>query len=251
MYMQNLSEESAQLAPLQTFDPNAFVGNNEVPQNICNFILALALVYNDCKNGMSSNLLLADFRPVGKPRTSRSWGNYNGMKFHYIRLHVGLLHELFSLIEENRDVIQHSFFGSVIKLLPSPARGSWEDLVAASLGTGTSSPMGRTLLMIRNKVAFHYDCKEIYRGYRRHFFRNDSSTEQAFVSRGNSMRRSRLYFADAAAEGYFQSQFDKTPVDQFMNSVIRITGDLNHAIMLIVDRFIQRRGYAYQDYKED
>lgn len=65
------------------------------------------------------------------------------------------------------------------------------------------------------------------------------------------MRRSRLYFADAAAEGYFQSQFDETPVNQFMNSVTRITGDLNHAIMLIVDRFIQKRGCAYQDYKED
>ena len=248
--MQNLSEESAQLAPLQTFDPNAFVGNHEVPQNICSFVLALALVYNDCKNGMFSNLLLADFKPVGNPKTSRAWGAYSGIKFHYIRLHLGLLHELFKLIEENRDAIQHSFFNSVIKLLPRRARGSWHDLVAASLGRGTSSPLGKTLLMVRNKVAFHYDCKEIYRGYRKHFFRNGNMIESAFVSRGASMRRSRLYFADAAVGGYFQSQFDRRQVDEFMKRVADITGDLNRAIILIVDRFIQKRGYAYQDYKE-
>ena len=84
MYMQNLSKESEQLAPLQTFDPNAFVGNDEVPQNICNFVLAMALVYNDCKNGMFSNLLLADFKPAGKSKASRSWGAYSGIKFHYV-----------------------------------------------------------------------------------------------------------------------------------------------------------------------
>jgi len=104
--------------------------------------------------------------------------------------------------------------------------------------------------MIRNKVAFHYDCKEIYKGYRRHFFRNGNPTEQAFVSRGDSMKRSRFYFADAAGEGYFQSQFDSVEVDKFMKRVADITGDLNQAIMLIVDRFIQKRGYAYKHYRE-
>lgn len=250
MYMQNLSDESARLAPLQTFDPDAFVGNDGVPQSICNFILALALIYNDCKNGLYSNLLLADFKPAGQSRTSRAWGAYSGIKFHYLRLQLGLLHELFQLIESNRAVINHPFFGDVIKLLPRPARHSWQALVAASLGTGTSTPMGKTLLMIRNKVAFHYDCKEIYRGYRRHFFKNGKITEPAFVSRGANMRKSRLYFADAAAEGYFQSQFDNMQVDKFMNRIADITGDLNQAIILIVDRFIQKRGYAYRDHIE-
>jgi len=82
--MQDLSKEIAELAPLETFDPNAFVGNHEVPQNICNFLLTLALAYNDCKNGIYSNLLLADFKPTGAPKRSRFWGAYSGIKFHYL-----------------------------------------------------------------------------------------------------------------------------------------------------------------------
>jgi hypothetical protein len=56
--MTNLSDENTQLAALQTFDPKAFVGDSGVPQDLCNFVLALALVYNDCKDGIFSNLLL-------------------------------------------------------------------------------------------------------------------------------------------------------------------------------------------------
>jgi hypothetical protein len=38
------------LARLQTFDPNAFIANDKQEQKVCDFILALALIFNDLKD---------------------------------------------------------------------------------------------------------------------------------------------------------------------------------------------------------
>jgi hypothetical protein len=242
--MTNLRDENVQLAPLQTFDPEAFVGGEAVPQEICNFVLALSLIYNDCKNGIFSNLLIEESKPDGEPAPTQAWGAYGGIKVHYLRLHFALIHELLKLISENKKVIEHPFFASVIKLLPRSVRDSWTALVDAALEKQTSSPLNKALLMIRNKVSFHYDPKELYKGYRYHFFTTAASAEPAFVSLGKSMRNSRLYFADAAANGYLRSQVDNED-PQLLNRLADMTSHLNQAIMQIVDRFIQKRGYAY------
>lgn len=244
--MTTLAEE--QLAPLHTFDPQAFVGDSKVPQDICNLVLALALIYNDCKNGLFSNLLLTESKPTGERQLSSSWGAYNGIRVHYYRLHFALIHELLKLIEDSEQTIKHPFFVSVIKLLPRPIRESWAALVDASLQKSTSSPLNKFLLMIRNKVSFHYDPQELYRGYRWHFFRTTDSAELAFVSRGTSMRGSRFYFADAAVDGYLQSLVVNKNLDDLTNRLAEITADLNKTIMQIVDRFVQKRGYAYKEY---
>lgn len=245
--MTNLRDESTQLAPLQTFDPNAFVGNETVPQEICNFVLALSLIYNDCKNGIFSNLILEESKPDGEPEPSLAWGAYGGIKVHYLRLHFALIHELLKLIVGNKPVIEHQFFISVVKLLARKVRDSWNALVDASFEKQTSSPLNKALLMIRNKVSFHYDPKELFKGFQYHFFRNVTSIEPAFVSRGKSMRNSRFYFADAAANGYLRSQVDNKDPRELLIRLADITAHLNQAIMQIVDRFIQKRGYAYRD----
>jgi hypothetical protein len=247
--MRSFSEETAQLAPLQSFDPQAFVGDSNVPQEICGLVLALALIYNDCKNGIFSNLLLAEAKPDSQCPASRSWGTYSGMKLHYVRLHCALIHELLKLIEANQAAINHKFFVSVIRSLPGTVRVAWNSLVDASLSKATSTPLTKSLLMIRNKVSFHYDSKELYKGYRWHFFKSADSVEPAFVSRGINMKGSRFYFADDAAEGYLQSQANNKELTELINRLADITADLNQTIMLIVDRFIQKRGYAYKDYK--
>jgi hypothetical protein len=177
--MRNFSQETAQLAPLQSFDPQAFVGDSNVPQEICSFVLALALIYNDCKNGIFSNLLLAETKPDSQPPVSPAWGTYYGMKLHYVRLHCALIHELLKLIAANQPTINDQFFLSVIRSLPSTVRLSWNSLVDASLSKATSTPLTQSLLLIRNKVSFHYDPKELYRGYRGHFFKSPDSSEPA------------------------------------------------------------------------
>ena len=124
--MTNFTQETDLLASLQTFSQEAFVGDDKVPQDICNFVLALALIYNDCKDGIFSNLVLTESKPTGEFKLSRAWGAYNGIKGHYLRLYIALIHELLNLIAVNQQTIQHPFFNSVVQQLSKQDRKSWD-----------------------------------------------------------------------------------------------------------------------------
>jgi hypothetical protein len=63
--MKSFQEECACLESLETFDPAAFEGNEEVPQKLCNLVLALALIYNDCKNMTYAATLLKEWALPG------------------------------------------------------------------------------------------------------------------------------------------------------------------------------------------
>lgn len=58
--MKSFQDECSELAPLETFDPAAFLGDEAVPQELCNFILSLALIYNDCKDITYSSLVFSN-----------------------------------------------------------------------------------------------------------------------------------------------------------------------------------------------
>jgi hypothetical protein len=168
--MKTFQEECATLEALQTFDPAAFEGNEEVPQELCNFVLALALIYNDCKNMTYAATLLKECRPPGAPEKTVVWGTYSGTDRHLFRLMISTVHELFRLIQEHKDVLTHEFLVKTVKQLPRPYRQSWVSLTSAATGATPKDEFGRMLLRIRNKIVFHYDPEEIFRGFKRQFF---------------------------------------------------------------------------------
>ena len=47
-----IEKSLSELKPLDSFDKEAFIGDDEYSQELCNFILALALIWNDLKNLM-------------------------------------------------------------------------------------------------------------------------------------------------------------------------------------------------------
>ena len=48
--MINIKESISKLGPIETFDKNVFLENDKCHQNLCNFILSLALIWNDFKD---------------------------------------------------------------------------------------------------------------------------------------------------------------------------------------------------------
>ena len=238
-------DECASLAPLESFDPSAFQPDSETPERLCNFILALALIYNDCKDIISAVVLLHDSRPDGPSKISRIWGAYYGIEWHLLKIFVSLLHELFNLIRENKDLLEHPLFTEIVRLLRSKARQNWRDLVAVALGATPKSELGRILLLVRNKVSSHYDLKCLAKGYSDYFLGKEQIHDRAYVSRGNSMSESRFYFADAAVQGYLFELIGKKNFDQFMRHSTELFEQLNVSLMSIVDKFIQKRS-AYR-----
>lgn len=159
--MRTFLEECTELAPLETFDPAAFRSNQEVPQELCNFVLALALIYNDFKDLIYSYTVLVESRPDGQFRRTRQWGAWNGVKFHIFRLLVSLLHELFKSIDNSKALLQHPFLVSVLKQLPRDARAAWQAVVAVASGGTPRGSLGKTLSVIRHNVSFHYDPERV------------------------------------------------------------------------------------------
>lgn len=244
--MKSFQDECSELAPLETFDPAAFQGSADVPQQLCSFVLSLALIYNDCKDVIYSRVLLGELRPLPPSRKNRLWGAWMGVDFHIFRLLVGLLHELFDLIRDNQDIVRHPFLESVVRQLSPPAREAWGAVVAVASGITPADPLGKSLLRIRNKVSSHYDAKAIFAGYKHHFLGVEKLDDRAFVSRGTNMATTRFYFANAATTGYLRLILRKNQSEEIMMNVVDLLRSVNFGLMGIVDAFIQRRGYAYR-----
>lgn len=240
-------KENAQLASLRSFDPSAFAADGKVSQNICNFVLALALIYNDLKDALYAYSLLENSKPAGEFQRRPDWGAYVGIKIHLIRHHIGLVHAICELIRKNQSILDDPLFRAVFMQMTRRARESWQALAGAALGQLAKGSLAESLARIRHKVSFHYDTEEIYSGYRKHFF-DESGTvkEQAAVSIGGGMSESRFYFADAAAQGYLEIRLTGEEAKSLFEEVIGTMEDMSVAVLDLVHKFIQRRGFPYR-----
>lgn len=240
------------IAPLETFGPEAFQGDAAVPQELCNLVLALAVIFNDLTDLHVVGEIVLGATPDPPPRKTRKWGAYNGIDSHSFRLCAGVLHELLSVLADNRAQLEHPLFVAITKQLSTGARKAWASVIAASdQATLPQDPLGKGLVFIRNKAASHYDPKAISLGYRHHFFESGRTDERGYVSRGVKPWETRFYFADAAVQGLRQRNIPGSLRDtELMENVSKLLAQLLFALMEIVCLFIQRRGQAFRSEAE-
>jgi len=90
-------------------------------------------------------------------------------------------------------------------------------------------------------VGYHYDPKEIARGYAVAFER-----DRAWVSRGTSMHATRFYFADAAANQYMRYRADTEEARAFLSGSGMFMDQINQALYELVTRFVSFLGFAWR-----
>jgi len=232
----------SRLAPLETFDSNAFVGDATFPQSVCDFVLAMALVYNDFRDVIVARSLLQSITPEGNPLTTER-GEVAGRAEHLDRLLAGIVHELTELIRNNISVIESPELLRVIGETPRGIRSVWSEVVTVGRAGGRglgSDPLSRLIFFARNKVAYHYDPKIVARGYRRAFM--EDPTRFPLVSRGPAMEKTRFYFADAAAQSFLRSGDDSRVANDFFSAEDPLLAQVNHALREIVIAFLKKRG---------
>src|SRR5947208_2957010 len=93
--------DDLRLAPLETFDPKAFIDGDPVVQKVCDLVLALGLLFNDMTDLIAVNYLLRKDQPDVKQHFAETpkWGAYNGIDIHIFRRKVALMHELAELLK--------------------------------------------------------------------------------------------------------------------------------------------------------
>ncbi|MGD0282718.1 MAG: hypothetical protein ABSB95_10180 [Dissulfurispiraceae bacterium] len=227
---------------LETFDAHAFVQDGRASQAVCNFILSLACVYNDFKDTTLALEYLAKVQPPSPNEETATCGEYNGIRMHIIRSQLALIHELIDLIKRESKTIEDSFFQEVISQVDKVGSHSWKTLVDVSQGKIESDKIARALLMIRNKISFHYDSKEIFKGYKKLFL--DSTEKKAYISRGDTLNKERYYFAEAAAQMYFYGCTEEAEV---LERILDVMAGIPPALSQIIKLFIQKRGYGWRN----
>jgi hypothetical protein len=240
----NFDERIAQLGILETFDPGAFRADANYPQELCDFILALGLAYNDLRDLILAHILVREALPPDPKRPTPRLGEVAGIQAHLNRLMAALIHELSKLIENNAPSIEQPAFQALVRQLPRPARQAWLSLVNATQQDTATDDLSRLLLFARHKIAYHYDAREIGRGYRRAFI--EDQARKPFVSRGTSMGTNRFYFADAAADTYLRTSAGKEVTQDFLAAKLDIFNDINHALRELVGLFINARGFPFR-----
>jgi len=235
------------LAPLETFDPEVFVADDHVPQEVCDLVLSLALAYNDFRDIFSAHHLLDEVAPTPDPTPTIERGLHGGLRNTLIRFQTGLVHELLKLLKSQHHVIEQPTFQAITRKLSRPQKAAWLALVAAARNSPSGDPLARTLLLIRNKVAFHYDAEQLGRGFESAFVK-PASFRQPFISRGAKVSETRFYFADAAAQAYMFSKAGEGPAKNFLHGKGQILEALHLPLYHIVTRFIQSR-CAWKPYK--
>ena len=243
--MSIFSDHFAKLANLQYFDYKAFYEDSLVSKEVCGFVLSLALIYNDIKNTGLLNEALNDSRPSGSYLERQDWGEYTAMLNFIDRISMGILHELFNLIKSHQNVLEDKFFKEVIKSINKDVKIFWKALVDTSLENYSNNKLAKDLMIIRNKISYHYDPKAISNGYK-HIFENKENMMKAYISRGKNMPESRFYFADAAVDGCMQNIYGSEDISHFLNSISENLEKLNHSLLHIINNFITKRGYGFR-----
>jgi hypothetical protein len=150
---------AASLGEFEAFDPAVFVDQDPATQRVCDLILALALIYNDFRDVLVSRTLLAQVavkeRVVRTPRIALE----NGLENTLVRLQAGVVHELLELVGRSRSETSSALFQRLLHQLSTRGRSAWEAVAAASAGKNAGDPLARVLLLVRHKIAFHYDAE--------------------------------------------------------------------------------------------
>ena len=232
------------LAKLQCFDAQAFVSDDKDEQEVCNFILMLALAHNDFKDIFWALRQINKIHPK-KTRVTTYCGQIGGMYSHLMKLSIAHLCELANSIKNNIDVLNKPLFKKVLSYVKGENIEYWSSLVGFAQGE-SDTELKRILIRIRGNITFHYHPKEIASGYKS--FMDDETINKDFrnpyISRGNNWLESRFYFADAAVQGSISKLKTDYKLDM-LDDVKKIIDRMNIALYHIVERFCQIRGKGY------
>jgi hypothetical protein len=235
------------LAPLESFDPEAFDGGGDIAlQRVCDLVAALALAWNDYKGNFLVYSLLAELDSTIPHGTTAQRLEYEGLEQQLVRMQSATLHELLRLIGKNREPITHPLFVEIVRSIPAKQRNAWKSLVDAAENKPASGTTEELLALVRNKVSFHYDAERIGAGLRKYFSDPDLK-DRAFLSRGGSALERRFHFADAAARGYLMTILPGGPsLGGFFGDLLTYFSRLNSTLAIIVQRFVEKRGFAWR-----
>lgn len=222
------------LGPLEAFDPKAFMDDDPQVQKVCDFVLALALIFNDFKDLFWIAYTIKKSSPPfdANFHETPEWGHFTGADHHIHRLQATVLVELANLIDKSAKTISKPLFQNVLKNVDAIERKAWDEMA------NPDSELRKHLLNLRDKLSAHYyysengDQKVIPDGFRAAF---KGTERRPYLSWGKNILGTRFYFADAAAlevDKLIRSPGWKEKFDAHTNRVSRVVSGIIYLFLL-------------------
>ncbi|MFA5780502.1 MAG: hypothetical protein WC947_10250 [Elusimicrobiota bacterium] len=239
---------------ISEINPNIFISNDKQEQEVCNFMLSLALLYNDFKDLVWLSKNLISVKPKEPVEKNSYNGHYGGLVWHLERLYYSLMRELFKIICENIESIKHEMFIETERKLGKEVKTCWQSIIDISNEVNSdnksldeeSKLLKEIFMRIRNNLGYHFAPKEIMNGYKTFFKSENGKAEESYISLGNSLSKRRFYFADAAVEGCFKNIVGKNH-EMLSKTFQKVIENVNDAIYEIVINFITVRKGCFRD----
>lgn len=228
------------LAPLESFDPKVFRGDERISQELCDFILALSLAYNDLRDSTFALLMLNEIEVEDDYNPSPQLGLRNGLRVTAQRIQIGFINELLALVATNDCIFNEQDFKALLSKLSHKGRKSWNSIRTAACENKSNDPLVKALIIIRNKVAFHYDASQIGKAYKLAFI-SKSEYGKPVLSRGSTMSETRFYFADAVTQKYIRERSIQKIVVDFLDGKGALLEDINYSLFELITKFINTR----------
>lgn len=228
-----------ELAQIGGADAHNVRGNDPA---LWRFVLSLAVAFNDFKDYhyILFQILKVDSKAL-HAKNPGQLAQISGMGLHLSRLLSSAIHELFVLIKKHKDVVDGPHFAKLLTHLSEKALKRWRTVADVALARKPDDEIADLLLRLRNNVGFHYGEKAIAKGYESFLENGAPFNDRAVFAAGDSLEKSRFFFADAAAAGWFRSSVGRERL-AFEKEISPLLWDINEALHAIVVAYLKEIG---------
>jgi len=204
--------------------PRNIIPNNDEVEKIDGLFITFALIFNDIKTiHLLSMVIEENFEALdSEEKPTYHKGEFAGVGVYLIRMLFGTINEFLILLEKKQTVIKEDKFQNLLKNLSSDTLLAWNGLynlgVSKNKTQKDSDPVLSLIDDIRNEISFHYygGPKYLSEGFKDFFYKNPPKPQnkRAFYSIGETMKDTRFFYADAAAEAYLAIKAEKYGYDR-------------------------------------
>lgn len=230
------------LAELSTFQTNVLLQSQFVKEEEASLVIAFSAVYNHLRDFMWVHNILEENKPINEEKISTSNGQHLGMKIFVYQNLISILHELFVLLEKNKEAIELPFTSFIMKMQTKDSKSEWQILfdIANNKIQRTKdeySKITNCLIRIRNNIGFHfYTIKNYSIGFA-DYLKDEKSNPAIYSSFGNNLLSTRFYFADAAIEHRINDSLEKNEID--LDTLLESLKMYNRLARFYIETFIK------------
>lgn len=230
------------LAALSAIDPSRIIKDPSDKVGI--FFLMLSVVFNDIKDLFELTLSVQAAIQTAPELDRHELRGRHTMLHRFI---AGALHELMTLISNERTVLDESEFKHAAKRLAPLTADLWKSIVNIALAKnsadGLDSATKRALAIVRNNVSFHYASLESM-AEAWESLKTRGKGQGAPYSMGRNTPETRFHYADAVLQKMMDraaGRFLKDPDPSFDKLFLDIAQKTHLALASLLHAFLDNR----------